>query len=171
MSCQTNGQLEKTDPHWSVALSGQILLVYSSENVECPLTRECKQWKKIQFPFSKVSASAYESVRLWECVNTEFDWEVKMGIEKSVLNPFTPKSDQSPISPVASPEILHHTIWRTWLFIAYSDERWLHYQFSLPNPYISLEEGWENVLFELGSERAVRLRECPLTKSWLYHYY
>ena len=35
------------------------------------------------------------------------------------------KSDQSPISPAASPEILHHTVWRTWLFIAYSDERWL----------------------------------------------
>ena len=41
------------------------------------------------------------------------------------LNPFTPKGDQSPISPAASPEILHHTVWRTWLFIAYSDERWL----------------------------------------------
>ena len=40
--------------------------------------------KKIQFPFSKVSASAYESVRLRECINAEFDWEVKMGIEKSV---------------------------------------------------------------------------------------
>ena len=36
--------------------------------------------KKIQFPFSKVSVSAYESVR----INTEFDWEVKTGIEKSV---------------------------------------------------------------------------------------
>ena len=33
----------------------------------------------------------------------------------------TPKSDQVQISPAASPEILHHTVWRTWLFIAYSD--------------------------------------------------
>ena len=72
---------------------------------------------------------------------------------KTSINPFTPKSDQSQISPAASPEILHHTVWRTWLFIAYSDERLLHYQFSLPHPYISLEESWENVLFELGSER------------------
>ena len=40
--------------------------------------------KKIKFPFSKVSASAYESVRLREYVNSEFDWEVKTGIEKSV---------------------------------------------------------------------------------------
>ena len=28
------------------------------------------------------------------------------------------------------------TVWRTWLFIAYSDERWLYYQFSLPHLYI-----------------------------------
>ena len=41
------------------------------------------------------------------------------------VNPFTPESDQSQISPPAPPEILHHTVRRTWLFIAYSDERWL----------------------------------------------
>ena len=38
-------------------------------------------------------------------------------------NPFTPESDQCQISPPAPPEILHHTVRRTWLFIAYSDER------------------------------------------------
>ena len=70
-----------------------------------------------------------------------------------LINPFTPESDQFQISPAASPEILHHTVWRTWLFIAYSDERWLYYQFSLPHLYISLYEGWENALLELGSER------------------
>ena len=69
------------------------------------------------------------------------------------LNPFTPKSDQFRISPSASQEILHHTVWRTWLFIAYSDERWLYYQFSLPHLHVSPQEGWENVIFELGSER------------------
>ena len=42
------------------------------------------------------------------------------------LNPFTPKSDQFQISPAASPEILHYTVWRTWLFIACSDESWLY---------------------------------------------
>ena len=41
-----------------------------------------------------------------------------------LFNPFTPKSDQCQISPAAPPEILHHTVRRTWLFIAYSDERW-----------------------------------------------
>ena len=32
---------------------------------------------------------------------------------------------QCQISPAASPDILHHTVWRTWLYIAYSAERWL----------------------------------------------
>ena len=41
------------------------------------------------------------------------------------FNPFTPESDQSQISPPAPPELLHHTVRRTWLIIAYSDERWL----------------------------------------------
>ena len=69
------------------------------------------------------------------------------------FNPFTPKSDRSNNSPAASPAILHHTVWRIWLFIACSDERWLHYQFSLCHTYICLWEGRENALFELGSER------------------
>ena len=34
-------------------------------------------------------------------------------------NPFTPESDQCQNSPAASQGILHHTVWRTWLFIAY----------------------------------------------------
>ena len=53
------------------------------------------------------------------------------------LNPFTPRSDQFQISSAASPEILHHTVWRTWfIFIANSntqDDRWLYYQFSPPH--------------------------------------
>ena len=55
-----------------------------------------------------------------------------------MVNPFTPKSDQFQISPAASPEILHHTVWWTWLFIAYSDERLLCYPFSLHHLYIAL---------------------------------
>ena len=54
--------------------------------------------------------------------------------------------------------ILYHTVWRTWLFVAYSDQRWLYYQFSLHNLYVSFIEGWENVLFELGSERVKLIR-------------
>ena len=46
------------------------------------------------------------------------------------------QSDQFKIYPTASPKILHHTAWRTWLFIAHSD----HYctSLSLPHLYTSL---------------------------------
>ena len=72
-------------------------------------------------------------------------------------NPFTPESDQCQISPAASPEIVHHTVWRTWLFIAYSDERWLHYQFLLLHLHTFSLKCSENVLFELRSERVDRI--------------
>ena len=69
------------------------------------------------------------------------------------FNPFTPESDQCQNSPAASQEIWHHTVWRTWLFIAYSDEKWLYYKFSLHHSYNRFLKGWENTLFELRSER------------------
>ena len=34
------------------------------------------------------------------------------------------KGDKCQISPAASAEMVHCTVWRTWLFIAYSDEKW-----------------------------------------------
>ena len=40
--------------------------------------------------------------------------------------------------PLQPHQIYYITVWRTWLFIAYSDGRWLYYQFSLPHLYISL---------------------------------
>ena len=49
-----------------------------------------------------------------------------------------------------------HTVWRTWLFIAYSDEKWLYYKFSLHHSYSRILKGWENTLFELRSERVKR---------------
>ena len=69
------------------------------------------------------------------------------------INPFSPESDQCQYSPAASQEIWHHTVWRTWLFIAYSDEKWLYYKFSLHHSYNRFSKGWENTLFELKSER------------------
>ena len=77
---------------------------------------------------SSASLATQESLCNW--------WPKDMwgsGCSSLCLTLFTPKpSDQYEISPEASPEILHHKLWRTWLFIAYSDERWLYYQFSLP---------------------------------------
>ena len=69
------------------------------------------------------------------------------------LNPFTPKSDQVQISPVASPVILYHTVWRTWLFIAYSDWKMILVPCLTTSLIHFSWKGWENVLFELGSER------------------
>ena len=90
------------------------------------------------------------------------------------------KSDQYQISPAPSPEISHHTIWRTWLFIAYSDERWTSCQILTALLIHFSLKGWDNVLFKLGSER-VKLRtramtictdedqrqKCQLSSSWL----
>ena len=76
-----------------------------------------------------------------------------------MFNPFTPESDQCQNSPAASQEIWHHTVWRTWLFIAYSDEKWLYYKFSLHHSYNRFLKGWENTLFELRSERVNRYSE------------
>ena len=69
------------------------------------------------------------------------------------FEPSTPKSDQFQISPAASREFFHHTVWKTFVRLD-SDERWLYYQFSLPQFLIYLQKDW-NVLFELGSERII----------------
>ena len=53
------------------------------------------------------------------------------------------------ISPATSPEILHHTVWRTWLSIAY-----LSMPPILTTSFIHFSsEGRETVLYNLGSKR------------------
>ena len=85
--------------------------------------------------------------------------------EGASVNPFTPESDQCQNSPAASQEIWHHTVWRTWLFIAYSDEKWLYYKFSLHHSYNRFLKGWENTLFELRSERVDPF--TPMLKKYI----
>ena len=75
-----------------------------------------------------------------------------LDLKSQALNPFAPKSDQCQISPAASPEMLHHTVWRLWRFIAYSDERWSYYQFSLPHLFISSY----CVMYNISGEAALR---------------
>ena len=56
---------------------------------------------------------------------------------------FTPaKSDQFQISPAASPEIKHNTVWKIWVFMLLG---WKIIK--LPILTISVK-GWENVLFQ-----------------------
>ena len=82
--------------------------------------------------------------------NREYSWTSEWNIEEwiSHFNLFTPKSDQFQISPAASPETLHHTVWRTWFFITYSDEG--YYQFSLPHWCISLQKVGRMYILNLG---------------------
>ena len=77
---------------------------------------------------------------------------VKLATSTKAFNPFTPESDQRQNSPAAWQEFDIHTVWRTWLFIAYSGERWLYQKFSLHPSYNCFLKGWENTLFELRSE-------------------
>ena len=53
----------------------------------------------------------------------------------------------------------NHTIWRTWLFIAYSDGSCLYYQFSLITYTFFSTICWDDVLFELGNERVKARRK------------
>ena len=79
------------------------------------------------------------------------------------LNPFTPESDQCQNSPAASQEIWHHTVWRTWLFIAYSDEKWLYYKFS----YKSLIQSLFERLGEYRSEGVKKFKNSCHARPWL----
>ena len=49
-------------------------------------------------------------------------WLVPINIFFCVFNPFIPKSDQCQNSLAASPEILHHTVGRTWLYTQMKDQ-------------------------------------------------
>ena len=106
---------------------------------------DCISWPLPETCWLAVAADNFSAKSLQRVLSTPF-W-------KSMLNPFTPESDQCQNSPAASQEIWHHTVWRTWLFIAYSDEKWLYYKFSLHHSYNRFLKGWENTLFELRSER------------------
>ena len=78
--------------------------------------------------------------------------EVHFGESLSCVNPFTPKSDQVQISHEASPEILHHTVWRTSLFIVDSDWKKIIVPILTTSLIHFSLKGWENVLFELRCE-------------------
>ena len=92
-------RFDKADPHCSVALSKSnvFLLIYCKLKTNfiaksqllymgCPLTRERKQKKNPIFFSKSVRVRSRESFRLRECVNTEFDWEVKRGFEKASVS-------------------------------------------------------------------------------------
>ena len=86
-------RFDNTDPHSSVAPSKRnvFLLIYCKLKTNfiaksqllymgCPLTKERKQKKNPIFIFKTVRVRLRESIRLWECENTESDWDCKTGI-------------------------------------------------------------------------------------------
>ena len=95
------------------------------------------------WPMVRMSASLFSHGTI-----TLIDTQIVQKYIFPTFNPFTAKSDQFQISPAASPEILHHTVWRTWLFIAYTDDHLY------------------NVLFEFESKRidpfTPELKKCIL---------
>ena len=47
-----------------------------------------------------------------------------------------------------------------WLFIAYSDEKWLYYKFSLHHSYNRFLKGWENTLLSSGVKGLTRVERA-----------
>ena len=62
----------------------------------------------------------------WSCLHSAYHNDIYSEQEHTSslialsgnVNPFTPKSGQLQIPPAPSLEIQHHTVWRTWFFIA-----------------------------------------------------
>ena len=72
---------DQTDPYCSVALSKSNVFIHGVSAFERAYTKE-----KSNFHFQKCPRPLRESVRLRECVNAEFDWEVKRGFEKASVS-------------------------------------------------------------------------------------
>ena len=93
-------RFDNTDPHCSVSLSKSNIFV----SIYCklktnfiaksqyilylgfPLTRERKQKKNPIFIFKSVRVRLRANVRLRDCANEVFDWEVKRGFEKASVS-------------------------------------------------------------------------------------
>ena len=54
----------------------------------------------------------------WECNGDRLKKITHFTCLNNCFNPFTPEGDEVQTSPAASPVIIHHTLWRTWLFTA-----------------------------------------------------
>ena len=132
----------KPSKFYALFLSSNLMDISSEFTTPCFETHSTGWW-------SRLHKTQQEPHRVW--------WLEAKGIFTIFclfdFDPVTPKSDQCRIYPAASLEIWHHTVWRTWLFIAHSDEKWLYYKFSLHHSYNRFLKGWENTLFELRSER------------------
>ena len=80
--------LSKTNPVFLIYCKLKANFIAQSQllYIGSPLTRERKQKKNPIFIFKSVRVRLRESVRLRECVNTDFDWEVKRALEKASVS-------------------------------------------------------------------------------------
>ena len=103
--------------------SPQIILKLSGDSQGVKTCRYLSHsWHNSCFPIAIGEKNG--SVALLHCV---------LMIINQMVNPLTPKSDQRQTFPAASPEILRHTVGRSWLGLKYGYAT----QFFLPHPYIS----------------------------------
>ena len=103
---------------------------------------------------------------LWE----DALWRVTAGcpVHWWLSGEFTPKSDQCQISPAASPEILRHTVWRTWLFIGSHSEMIILPILTTSLIHFSLKD-WEKYVLNLVSKRVkINFRDGPKFKKYNY---
>ena len=146
--------------HSSVGVSRQVLPTH---------LRNAKEWVRSRNAPKERNAPNIRWPCSYRVFNSAHKRICRFG-QTSTLQPFHSQEWSISNSPCS---LLHHTVWRTWLFIAYSDKRWLYYQFSLPHLvhflFLNLlKKVQENVLFTLGSETAKpKARSC--TFSWTVH--
>ena len=76
-------------------------------------------------------------------------WQHDLGL-LGRLNPLTPKSDQSQISPAASPQIFHHSM-KNLAFHSLLRQKMIILPILTTSLIHFSLQGWENVLFELES--------------------
>ena len=151
------------DPH---RLVNKWVLSEVKSTFSEPYKEKCIKWGSENLEYNHMIEQATKSQVLHAVWLLYFWW----GCGGNV-NPFTPESDQCQNSPAASQEIWHHTVWRTWLFIAYSDERWLYYKFLLHHSYNRFLKGWENTLFELRRERVKLITLMGVKAGFEISYY
>ena len=124
---------------WSVGFLIEILTVIPCSFFRCP---KCSlgsynkiipwcfhiQWFACSFEYNKGCQQREHCPRQKHSPESQLDIEIQGNQphpsesdslkNRKNINPFTPKSDQCQISPPAPPEILHHTVSSTYLFIA-----------------------------------------------------
>ena len=131
---------------------GRAVFVIAGQQVKWQFIfhTEEKLWYIWLYP-STIRPHCFTCLQPW-CFAT-LDFIFYAASEAAPVNLFTPKCVQVQISPALWPVILHHIVWRPWLFIAYSEEKLSYYQILIASLTQFFVKGWENVHFELGSER------------------